>query len=93
MKVRQHIPSFSEAEPEMAEVQTLKELLALPFVKKWQEALGFSHYAFNPAENLLIADRLDAYWVIAHLSGDLSIVQKLPRWSLKVKKTKGKSDG
>jgi hypothetical protein len=84
MRVKQHISSFIEATPEeYEEVNTLVELLALPFVSKWKEVPGFLQFSKSSYRNhwLLMADLDTAWSVVAHLfQVDIKTLQDLPDW-------------
>lgn len=83
MKILQHIPDFfSGFEPEKTEVNTLEELLQLPFVLRWSEGTEFDHWEqaeyFSGATLLMAIMKDGKHWVVAYVTkGDLS---PLPVW-------------
>ena len=88
MKVRQHVPSHSEAEPEETDVKSLKELLALPWISRWTSVKGVTQFSVQAdgKRYLLLADcPAHFYYVAAYLYPDLTerhILDKLPKFKL-----------
>jgi hypothetical protein len=90
MKVRQHVPSFCEGVvPAEAEVRTIKELLALPFIAKWEKVIPDIVFTIKPEKDnifLLMADRPGYfYYVAAYLTVPLpeqTLLKKLPKFKL-----------
>jgi hypothetical protein len=88
IKVRQHIPTFFTGfEPAEAEVDSLRDLLALEFVQRWLEnpifyRLSIDHQ-YMPGVDLLMAEtnQGDKWYVVAYLRGDISPLQVLPDWT------------
>jgi hypothetical protein len=78
MKVRQHIADFcSGVKPVEAEVETLDQLLALDFVRRWDDELldCFCRAVGYPERDIvfLMAKMKDpenygSFWVLAHVS-------------------------
>lgn len=86
--VRQHIPDFVQGSPYFVEgsppnecdVATTAELIALPWVKTWEEIPGFVRFSIDrqePGRTFLMAEMKESWWVVAFLSiGPLD----LPDW-------------
>jgi hypothetical protein len=82
VKATQHIPTFFEGlEPESAKVNSLEELEALEFIKRWRAMPGFDHFSVAWDGTLLMAEFADkSFWVVAYLDGDCGPVVGLPKW-------------
>lgn len=86
MIVRQHIPSFWEAEGSQVELTSLEELLRQKFVKCFQETASFERFSierdYYPGYGLalLMAEfrKSPYWWVVAHLEGDITPLAELP---------------
>lgn len=93
MKIRQHIPGFvTGVEPDEADVETLAELLALPWVKQYETRVFKASFhrwsaAFNSgADYHLMAEYNGgtAWWVVAYMEGG---DPGLPKWQAMERKT------
>jgi hypothetical protein len=98
--VRQYRPAFFEGfDTWEGEVDTVEELLALPFIKRWSEnkagpaftRFSLSHYAPEVGQYNLMAelDNNREWWVIAILKAqaDHPIVREMPQWHSPGEKT------
>lgn len=90
MKVCQHIPNFFSGFPrEVAEIDSLEDLQALEFVRRFTSAPEFHrlslHRNYDPeSQTHLLMSELDEgkrWYVVAYLSGDPSVLGQLPEWT------------
>jgi hypothetical protein len=80
IKVVQHVPGFvSGVEPNVAQVATTADLLALPWIKQYEKRGDPPFFRFSQSDGLLMAEYGDGkkWWVVARLSGD---PVDLPEW-------------
>ncbi len=88
--VRQHVPGWADIEPKSAEVETVAELLALPWIASWSTDLQFHRYSLSEYRyvmadgvwrGLLMAELEEGFvwWVLASVSGD-RISDAFPEW-------------
>jgi hypothetical protein len=87
MLVQQHIPHFIEGlTPERTEVATLEELLALPWVRRWEPATWMRSLLPDIGCALLMAivheagAPVDQHWVIAYVRPPEAL-DALPLWT------------
>jgi L-rhamnose mutarotase len=93
--VRQYRPAFfSGFETDEADVETVAELLAIPFIKRWvdREAnpnltrLSISSHPYIGAYNLMAEiDNNREWWVVAILTSDEPdhpILKEMPEWTM-----------
>jgi hypothetical protein len=92
--VAQHVPGWADVEPKSAEVATVVELLAIPWIASWSTDPTFHRYAISDYRyvmrdgewrGLLMAE-LDhgfKWWVLAHVTGDW--FDDLPEWHARYK--------
>lgn len=92
MTIRQHIPAFVDGiEPGRADFETLEQLLAVPFVKRWSEpAEAFRRYSYVPRRyeyresrnvDYLMAEMADGkHWVIGYIEPGAGERFGLPEW-------------
>lgn len=93
MKVKQHFPSsFDGFDTFEGEVNTQEELLALPFIAKWNKAPTFWRFSvernyFDNQHHLLLAEmrKGDEWWVVARLQGDIEALKELPEPDFKAR--------
>jgi hypothetical protein len=75
----QHVPGFVDMKPNEARVETLDELLEVPWIKAWKEDRRFYRFSRSEGHRLLIAerDRGREWYVVARIRGDIGA---LPTW-------------
>lgn len=88
-KIRQHIPGFcSGLEPQSAEFETLKDLIEIPWVKRWKDSLdkgdtftGYARGSETKEEHLLMAmyNNNTRWFVIGYMTKD-SVSELVPEW-------------
>lgn len=89
-KIKQHIPNWVDGyEPEITEFNTLDELLAIPWVKKWTtipEFYRFSASSDQSADRFLVPEMTHLmaelkqgreWWVVGLMKHN---VPELPEW-------------
>jgi hypothetical protein len=89
MHVKQYVPNFVDTDRRLeADVDTLEQLLALPWIEHWQhdEGVGFRRYSVSRdsifGKHLLMVEvELDkpAWYVISMVEGD-EVLDLLPAW-------------
>ena len=84
MKIKQHLPSYVDAEIQTAEVNTLEEVLELPWVIIWSDFNvpneKFEKFSRVQIGNLhaLMAEFTNSWYVVGYVEGDL--LESLPQW-------------
>ncbi len=84
IKVVQHVPGWAwdpGRSERAAEVATLAELLAIPWIRSWSTDHKFHRYSLS--DGCLLMAELDAgfvWWVLAHLHGPGIDELGLPVW-------------
>lgn len=84
MKVRQHVPNWADVDGYRADVSTLEELLALPWVKQWEQPfrdLPFVGWRQSTGSLLaLYGEDESLWWVVAEAPPEL--LATLPEWKI-----------
>lgn len=78
-EIRQHVPGFVDGvEPNVVAFDTLEQLLAIPFVKRWTDSERFYRLSVND-EVYLIAEFNGGreWWVVGYLRDPVPF---LPEW-------------
>lgn len=89
-EVIQHLPGFIDGEPEVATVETVDQLIALFWVKRWENNPQFSHWekieTIHQHNGILVArmkedlDGKHRFWCVAHVPTELMVQSTLPDW-------------
>lgn len=85
VKVTQHVPGyFDGVDPCRDDVATLEELLALPWVKQWEQPFrGLPFVGWRQATGSLLAlygEDESSWWVVAHAPKEA--LASLPEWRI-----------
>lgn len=82
MRIKQRIPGFIEGvEPQEAEVESLDQLLGLPWIQRWTSDKTFEKLMWAPDGFLMAILKDKSFWVIAYMeSNDFG----LPVWKATV---------
>jgi hypothetical protein len=87
--VRQHVPGWASIEPREVVVETVADLLAVPWIASWATAPTFYRFTLSDYRYVMasadwggrLMAELEAgfvWWVIAHVRGDR--IDALPEW-------------
>lgn len=78
--VTTHIPAWGDAEKTTHPFHTLRELLAIPFVKAFSKGKSFHRFSVSTDNSLLLMAEYDkgrGWWVVGRLK---TPVNGLPEW-------------
>jgi len=81
IRLVQYIPAFVETgePPKEATVENVAAMLALPWVKEWEQDAGFVRWGYS--DRHLMAISKGKWWVVAIIiEGDVPATE-LPEWS------------